>query len=297
MDSTDQLVSKRRARFRALHDAGCFLIPNPWDIGSARWLRHKGFAALATTSAGFAFTQGLADQHVGMKLMLAHIQAIVEAVPDLPVNADFENAYADAPEDVARHVKICAKTGVAGLSLEDATGREADPLYPETHALERVIAAREALSGSGVLLTARAEGLLVGDAGGLDAACRRIGAFAKAGADVLYAPGVRTLSEMKAVIAAADGKPVNILVYGDFGLSVHDIAQTGARRISVGAALARSAWAGFITAVDKITTEGSFEGFASNAKTNGMEPLFRADYAQRQGMKPASFVGYHAPFP
>jgi 2-methylisocitrate lyase-like PEP mutase family enzyme len=213
--------------------------------------------------------------------MLAHIREIVAAVPDLPVNADFENAYADAPEGVARHVRLCAETGVAGLSVEDATGRAGDPLYPEALAVERVIAAREALAGTGVVLTARAEGLLVGDPGGLDAVCRRVAAFAEAGADVLYAPALRRPEEMRAVIEAAGGAPVNILVFDDLGLVVDDIAALGGRRISVGAALARTAWAGFIRAVDAIAAAGDFSVFAGNAVTRPIEPFFRTDLAER----------------
>ncbi|MGL4728738.1 MAG: isocitrate lyase/PEP mutase family protein [Bosea sp. (in: a-proteobacteria)] len=276
------------ARIKAFHDlhrTGCFLMPNPWDVGTARWLRGCGFKALATTSAGFAFTQGRADQDVPLEMMLAHIAQIVAAVPDVPVNADFENGYADSPEGVARNVLACAATGVAGLSIEDATGRAADPLYPEAMAIERIIAAREALdkAGSGVMLTARAEGMLVGDAGGLDAVCRRIAAFAKAGADVLYAPVLRTEAEMRAVIDAANGKPVNILNFADLGHSVASLAGIGARRISIGAALARAAWAGFIEATRLISEEGSFAGFARNGVTQPIEPFFRDDLKQRSG--------------
>lgn len=274
-------VSERRAHFRALHQAGCFVIPNPWDSGTARWLKLKGFAALATTSAGYAFSIGRSDQQVGLGPMLAHIRDIVQAVPELPVNADFENAYADDPEGVARHVRACAETGVAGLSVEDATGRQSDPLYPESLALERVIAAREALRGTDVVLTARAEGMLVGDAGGLDAVCRRIEAFAKAGADVVYAPFLRSAAEMATVIAAAGGTPVNILVHADLGLSVAEIGGLGARRISVGAALARAAWAGFVNAVDIIAQQGSFAGFAGNAAANPVGKLLSADFDER----------------
>jgi 2-methylisocitrate lyase-like PEP mutase family enzyme len=274
-------VAERRATFRSMHEEGCFVLPNPFDIGSARWLRHKGFRALATTSAGFAFSIGRSDQQVGLDLMLEHIRDLVEAVPDLPVNADFENGYADDPEAVMRNVRACAETGVAGLSIEDATGRAGEALYPETLALERVIAAREALAGTGVVFTARAEGMLVGDPGGLDAVCRRIEAFARAGADVLYAPFLRSPAEMSQVIAAAGGKPVNILVHADLGLSVADIAALGARRISVGSALANAAWAGFVQAVEQIAGAGSFAGFAGNRAANPVGKVLRADFLER----------------
>jgi 2-methylisocitrate lyase-like PEP mutase family enzyme len=275
--------SQRVAAFRTLHESGCFVIPNPWDIGTARWLRSQGFKALATTSAGFAFTQGRADQDVPLDMMLAHIAELVAAVPDIPVNADFENGYADDPDGVAANVTRCVATGVAGLSIEDATGRVADPLYGFGLAVERVIAAREAIdeTGTGVLLTARAEGMLVGDAKGLDDVCRRIEAFAAAGADVLYAPVLRTETEMRAVIAAAGGKPVNILNFADLGHTVPGLASVGARRISTGAALARAAWAGFIEATRLISEEGSFAGFAKNSLTAPLNPYFTADLKER----------------
>jgi 2-methylisocitrate lyase-like PEP mutase family enzyme len=273
----------RIARFRALHEAGCFVMPNPWDIGSARWLRGQGFPALATTSAGFAFTQGRADQDVPRDLMLAHIAEIVAAVPDVPVNADFENAYADDPEAVAENVKACVGTGVAGLSVEDATGRTGDTLYPFDLAVERVAAARRAIdeTATGVLLTARAECFLTGHADALAEACRRIAAYAEAGADVLYAPGPKTLDELAAIVGAAGGKPVNVLVHGSYGLTVADIAALGARRISIGAALARAAWVGFVEAARLIREEGRFDGFADNGVTAGLNPFFRADLAER----------------
>ena len=229
--------------FRKLHEAGCFVMPNPWDLGSARWLRGQGFKALATTSAGYAFTQGRADQDVPRDMMLAHIAEIVKAVPDLPVNADFENGYADTPDGVAANVKLCVATGVAGLSIEDATGRQDEPLYPFELAVERIKAARKAIdeTGSGVVLTARAECFLTGHAEPLKESVRRIEAYAAAGADVLYAPGPKTPADIGAIVAAAGGKPVNTLIYGDFGLSVPEIAATGTRRISIGGALPRAA--------------------------------------------------------
>lgn len=269
--------------FRQLHASGCFVMPNPWDEGSARWLRGQGFKALASTSAGFAFTQGRADQDVPRDMMLAHLAELVKAVPDLPINADFENGYADTPDGVAANVKLCIATGVAGLSIEDATGRADEPLYPFELAVERIRAARRAVdeTGTGVVLTARAECFLTGHPDALNESVRRIEAYAEAGADVLYAPGPKTVADISAIGAAAGGKPVNTLVYGDVGLSVSDIAATGTRRISIGAALARAAWAAFIEATRLIKDEGSFKGFAGNGASAPLNPFFRDDLKAR----------------
>lgn len=269
--------------FRKLHASGCFVMPNPWDEGSARWLRGQGFKALASTSAGFAFTQGRADQDVPRDMMLAHLAELVKAVPDLPVNADFENGYADTPDGVAANVKLCIATGVAGLSIEDATGRTDEPLYPFELAVERIRAARRAVdeTGTGVVLTARAECFLTGHPDALNESVRRIKAYADAGADVLYAPGPKTVADISAIVAAAGGKPVNTLVYGDVGLSVSDIAATGTRRISIGAALARAAWAAFIEATRLIKDEGSFKGFAGNGASAPLNPFFSDDLKAR----------------
>jgi 2-methylisocitrate lyase-like PEP mutase family enzyme len=275
--------STQIAAFRALHGSGCFVMPNPWDVGSARWLRGQGFKALASTSAGFAFTQGRADQDVPRDMMLAHLAELVKAVPDLPINADFENGYADEPADVALNVKACVATGVAGLSIEDATGREDEPLYAFELAVERIRAARRAIdeTGSGVLLTARAECFLTGHADPLNESVRRIAAYAQAGADVLYAPGPKTREQISAIVAAAGGKPVNTLVYGDFGLTVSDIAALGTRRISIGGAMARAAWAAFIEATRLIAEEGSFAGFAGNGPSAPLNPFFQDDLKAR----------------
>ena len=269
--------------FRKLHEAGCFVMPNPWDVGSARWLRGQGFKALATTSAGFAFTQGRADQDVPRDMMLNHIAEMVKAVPDLPINADFENGYADTPDGVAANVKLCVATGVAGLSIEDATGRQDEPLYPFELAVERVKAARRAIdeTGSGVVLTARAESFLTGHPEPLKESVRRIEGYSAAGADVLYAPGPKTTADIAAIVKAAGGKPVNTLIYGDFGLSVSDIAATGTRRISIGGALARAAWSAFIEATRLIAEEGSFKGFAGNGPSAPLNPFFTKDLAER----------------
>ncbi len=269
--------------FRKLHESGCFVMPNPWDEGSARWLRGQGFKALASTSAGFAFTQGRADQDVPRDMMLAHLAELVKAVPDLPINADFENGYADTPDGVAANVKLCIATGVAGLSIEDATGRTDDPLYPFELAVERIKAARRAIdeTGTGVVLTARAECFLTGHPDALNESVRRIKAYAEAGADVLYAPGPKTSADISAIVAAAGGKPVNTLVYGDIGLSVSDIAATGTRRISIGAALARAAWAAFIEATRLIAQDGSFKGFVGNGASAPLNAFFHDDLKAR----------------
>lgn len=269
--------------FRALHAAGCFVMPNPWDVGSARWLRGQGFKALATTSAGFAFTQARADQDVPRDMMLAHIAEMVRAAPDLPINADFENGYADTPDGVAANVKLCIATGVAGLSIEDATGRPDDPLYPFDLAVARIKAARKAIdeTGSGVVLTARAECFLTGHSDALGECARRIAAYAQAGADVLYAPGPKTPEQIATIVAAAGGKPVNALVHGDFGLTVDDIAALGVRRISIGGALARAAWAAVIEATRLIRDEGSFRGFAGNGPSAPLNPFFTEDLKAR----------------
>ncbi|MET3890378.1 2-methylisocitrate lyase-like PEP mutase family enzyme [Bosea sp. OAE506] len=269
--------------FRALHASGCFVMPNPWDLGSARWLRGQGFKALATTSAGFAFTQGRADQDVPRDMMLAHIAEMVKAVPDLPVNADFENGYADTPDGVAANVKLCVATGAAGLSIEDATGREDDPLYPFELAVERIRAARKAIdeTGSGVVLTARAECFLTAHPQAQAESVRRLEAYREAGADVLYAPGVRSAEQIAAIVAAAGGKPVNVVVFADFGLTVADFEALGVRRLSTGAASARSAWAGFVESTRQIVEGGSFAGFAGNAPSRRLDPFFRDDLKAR----------------
>jgi 2-methylisocitrate lyase-like PEP mutase family enzyme len=253
----------QRAAFRALHTSDCFVIPNPWDVGTARYLQHLGFQALATTSAGIAFARGLPDGGVSLRDMLAHIAEIVSAT-DLPVNADFGTGFADDPEGVARNVKACLETGVAGLSIEDATGDPSRPLYDLPLAVERIQAARAAIdeSGAPVLLTARAECYLVGHPQPFAESLRRLEAYSAAGAEVLYAPGISKREEMQAIVSAVAPKPVNILMSSDLGLRVSDLAQMGVRRISVGSALARAAWTGFIRAARGIAEQGSFGGLA-----------------------------------
>jgi len=247
--------------FRQLHEHGCFVIPNPWDAGSARLLAQLGFQALATTSSGIAWSMGRADNNVPLDVTLERLQVISAAV-EIPVNADFEGGFATAPEGVAANVSWATNTGIAGLSIEDSSGDPSEPLFDFTLAVERIKAAREAIdaSGSGVFLTARSEGFIVGRPD-LDETIRRLTAFGDAGAECLYAPGLRDLADIKAVVSAVAPKPVNVLVGSDFA-TVADLAAAGVRRISVGGALARAAWAGFLTAAKEIADHGTFTSFA-----------------------------------
>jgi 2-methylisocitrate lyase-like PEP mutase family enzyme len=277
--------SARRQAFRALHEAGCFVIPNPWDVGSARYLQHLGFPALATTSAGFAFSQGLPDSEVALSRdrNLTHIADIAAAV-DVPVNADFASGYGKAPQDVADNVTRCVATGVAGLSIEDATGDPSSPLYDLPLAVERVRAARQAIdqSRADVLLTARAECYLVGHPDALRESVLRLQAYAEAGADVLFAPGPHDPAEIKALVEAVQPKPFNLLVVRDSGSSVAEIAALGVRRISVGPALALAAWTGFRHAAQVLKSEGSFAGLASLVPYPEINEFFTTDYRARR---------------
>lgn len=264
-------------KFRVLHDSGCFVLPNPWDKGTAVYLQHLGFQALATTSAGFAFTQGLPDSVVSIKRdeMLAHVAEIAAATP-LPVNADFQNGYADTPEDVAASVSLCIQTGVAGLSIEDNTGRADSPLYETALAIDRIKAAREAIDKSGVpvVLTARCEAALVAHATPLEVAVERLIAFAEAGADCLYAPGLSEPDQIEAIVKAVSPKPVNVLMSRpNPNMTVTRLADLGVRRISVGSALARVAWGGFIRAAQQLA-QGSFAGFAGAASIKELDQVF-----------------------
>jgi len=256
-------VDHRREAFARLHDSGCFVIPNPWDVGSARLLHHLGFRALATTSAGFQFSQGAPDTVSGTPLdtVLTHVAEIVAAT-DLPVSADFQSGYANDPDGVARNVCACVETGVAGLSIEDATGNPEQPLYDVSAAARRIVAARRAIDDTGtrVLLTARAESWLVGHPAPLDDALRRLAAYADAGADVLYAPGVQHPSDIAAIVRAVAPKPVNVLVSGRTTLTVGDLEALGVRRVSVGSALARVALGAFMDAAQSIAKDGRFDG-------------------------------------
>lgn len=276
----------RRQAFRTLHEEGCFVMPNPWDVGSARYLQHLGFPALATTSAGFAFSQGLPDSDaaVGRERCLSHIAEIVAAV-ELPVNADFGSGYGIDAQGVAESVTRCVATGVAGLSVEDATGDPSAPLYELPLAVERVRAARQAIdqSGGGVLLTARAECYLVGHKDAFRESVRRLQAYAEAGADVLFTPGVREPVEIKALVEAVQPKPFNLLVARDIGLSVGDIATLGVRRISVGPALALAAWTGFVRAAQALRSDGSFAGLAGLTPYADVNDFLAADLRKRGG--------------
>jgi 2-methylisocitrate lyase-like PEP mutase family enzyme len=284
LGSLENFTARRQA-FRALHEAGCFVIPNPWDVGSARYLQQLGFPALATTSAGFAFSQGLPDSESTLtcERNLAYVADIAGAV-DVPVNADFASGYGATPQDVADNVTRCVATGVAGLSIEDATGEPSSPLYELPLAVERVRAAREAIdqSRTGVLLTARAECFLVGHPDPLRESVRRLQAFAEAGADVLFAPGPHDPTAIKALVDALRPKPINVLVVRDTGLSVADLAALGVRRISVGGALALAAWTGFTRAAQKLKSEGSFAGFAGSVSYPDINGFFLTDYRTRQ---------------
>lgn len=269
MNDPNATQSSAIAAFRALHESGCFVLPNPWDAGSAIYLRHLGFKALATTSAGFAFSQGLPDSvsAVPRDLMLGHFREVVRATP-LPVNADFQNGYADEPERVAANVLLCIATGVAGLSIEDATGESATPLYEFDLAVERVKAARGTIDAAGVpvVLTARCEAWLVGQSDPARVALERLVAFAEAGADCLYAPGVREPEEIAAIVKAVAPLPVNVLVSSaNPELSVSRLTDLGVRRVSVGSAFARVAWGAFMRAAQSIAATGSFEAFAEAA--------------------------------
>jgi methylisocitrate lyase len=256
--ATAAATAERRRVFRALHAGGSFVIPNPWDAGSASLLEGLGFKAIATTSSGFAWSVGRADNQVTFEMALAHLRALGDAVA-IPINADLEGGFARDPEGVAANVTAAAATTpIAGLSIEDSTGDAAAPLFEFALAVERIAAARRALDagGTGVLLTARTEGFIAGRPD-LKETLRRLTAFADAGADCLYAPGLRSMSDIKEVVAAVAPKPVNVLVGGDF-TTVAELAAAGVRRISVGGALARAAWTGFLRAAKEIADEGTF---------------------------------------
>jgi 2-methylisocitrate lyase-like PEP mutase family enzyme len=246
--------------FRRLHAAGCFVMPNPWDAGSALALEQLGFKALATTSAGCAWTLGRADNGLRLDQALEHLRTVVGAV-NLPLNADFEGGFADKPEQVGNNVKLAAATGIAGLSIEDSTGDAAEPLYEFDLAVERIGAARRAIdeSGMGIILTGRSEGFVVGRPD-IDETIRRLKAYAEAGADCLYAPRIGTVDEVSAIVAAVSPKPVNLLVNAPF-ITLPVAASLGVRRISVGGTLARTAWAGFLKAAQEIADEGTFSRF------------------------------------
>lgn len=264
------------ATFRRLHESGCFVLPNPWDRGTARYLAHVGFKALATTSAGYAFSRGLPDSVTAITAdqMLDHVLDLAESTT-LPVNADFQNGYADEPEDVATNVTRCVSCGVAGLSIEDATGQRESPLYDDMLAVERIKAARAAIDASNmpVVLTARCEAWLVGHPTPQKLAVDRLIAFADAGADCLYAPGVRKLEDIETIVRAVAPKPVNVLVSSP-GLTVSQLADLGVRRISVGSALSRVAWGAFMRAAQSIADDGTFEALADAGPFADLNQVF-----------------------
>jgi 2-methylisocitrate lyase-like PEP mutase family enzyme len=266
-------TADKRATFHKMHVSGCFALPNPFDVGSAKALQHLGFKALASTSAGFAWTIGKSDNRVTLDDVCEHLTALCNAV-DLPVNADFEGGFAHKPEKVAANVARAVKTGVAGLSIEDSTGDAAKPLYERAFAIERIKAARAAIDAdhSGVLLTGRCEGFLVGQPD-LDMVIDRLRAYAEAGADCLYAPGIKTPQQISAVVKAVHPKPVNLLI-GASGLSVSQAADLGVRRISVGGSLARTAWAGFMRAAREIADKGTFTELASGYPGGELNKMF-----------------------
>jgi 2-methylisocitrate lyase-like PEP mutase family enzyme len=275
-------IAEKRRTFRELHASGCFVLPNPSDIGGALWLQSLGFKALATTSAGVAFSLGLPDGKVSLDATVAHIAAVVAAT-DLPVNADFGNGFADRPEGVAANVRLCVETGVAGLSIEDQTDDPAKPLYDFDLAVERVTAAREAINAAGgdTLLVARTECYLTRHPEPLKEALKRLRRFAEAGADCLYAPGARTREDIAAIVKAVAPKPVNVLVGGPIGLTVADLAALGVRRVSVGGGLARAAWGGFMRAAREIAEKGSFDSLADAPSFAEIDGFFREDSRRR----------------
>jgi len=262
----------KRETFRKLHASGCFVIPNPWDRGSARYLQSLGFKALATTSSGFAWSRGRTDNGVSLDDVLQHMEDLAASV-EVPVNADFEGGFAVDPADVATNVRRAVATGVAGLSIEDSTGDSASPLFEFELAVERVRAAVAAVAGTGVTLVARSEGFIAGRPH-LAETVRRLAAYAEAGADCLYAPGIRTREEITGVVRAVAPKPVNVLVGSSF-TTVAELAALGVRRISVGGALARAAWGGFARAARELAQTGTFTGFSIALPSSELEELFK----------------------
>lgn len=266
-------VAEKRAAFRTMHASGCFILPNPWDVGSARYIASLGFSAIATTSAGFAWSTGRADNHVTRESILDHLRAMVDAT-DLPVNADFENGFGEDPSGVAESVKLAVATGIAGLSIEDSTGDSNAPLFPLEVAVERLKAARRAIDecGGDTLLIGRAENFFVG-APDLDDTIARLKAYAVAGADCLYAPGIQTREQIAAVVAAVAPKPVNVLIGSTSDFTQEELAALGVRRISVGGGLARAAWGGFMRAAQSLAN-GRFDGFAGAAPGKQLNAIF-----------------------
>ena len=274
-------VAEKRREFRRLHESGCLVLPNPWDIGTARYLQGLGFKALATTSAGAAFAMGFADGEVPLEAMLHHLRDIAKSV-DVPVSADFGNCFAHEPRMVGNNVRAAIETGIAGVSIEDSTGDKSKPLYEFAHAVERVKAARAAVehSATGVILTARAENFLVGKPD-LNDAITRMSAYAAAGADCLYVPGIRTREQIVAVVKAVAPKPVNVVMGSASDLTVQDLAAMGVRRISTGSGLARAAWGSFVRAASQIAQGGRFDGLKDLASSGDLNQFFHDDQVKR----------------
>lgn len=268
-------ASQKRAVFRELHRSGCFVMPNPWDAGGAKALAAMGFKALATTSSGHAWSSGQADGGLSRDDVLAHLRLMAQAT-DLPLNADFESGFADTLALLEESVVLAVETGVSGLSIEDSTGNAASPLMDMDEAATRIAAARSAIdrTGGDTLLVGRAENFFVG-VPDLDDAIARLKAYAEAGADCLYAPGIRSREHIQAVVAAVAPKPVNVLIGWDSDLTVQELAGLGVRRISVGGALARAAWGGFLDAARTIADQGRFDGFSGAPSGNDMNGLFK----------------------
>jgi len=282
MAETRPSIADKRRTFQQLHLAGCFVIPNPWDVGSARFLQNLGFKALATTSSGFAWSRGQPDGAVSRDMALAHLRDIVAAT-DLPVNADFESGFALDAAGVADSVRLAIETGVAGLSIEDSTSEAANPLYELSAAVERIRAARRAIdkAGGDTLLVGRAECFLVGRPD-LNETIGRLKAYAQAGADCLYAPGIHTPDQIAAVVAGVAPKPFNLLVGSVSELTIQKISALGVRRVSVGGALARSAWGGFVRAARLIAEQGKFDGFANAVSGQELNSFFRDELEKRR---------------
>jgi 2-methylisocitrate lyase-like PEP mutase family enzyme len=270
-------LRQRRTAFRKLHESGCFMLPNPWDAGSAYALAPLGFKALATTSSGAAWSQALPDHGMDVEAVLAHCRDIVEATP-LPVNADFESGYARDLDALKKNVRRCVETGVAGLSIEDSTGDAAQPLFDFDEAIARVRAARAAIDATGtdVMLIGRAECFLVGHVDALNESIKRLRAYSAAGADCLYAPGVREPAQIRAIVEAVAPKPVNVLVGYPATTTLADFAKLGVRRVSVGGALAGAAWGSFLRAARGLA-EGRFDGFAHSASHAELGAMFAAN--------------------
>lgn len=268
-------ISSRRQQFRKMHEAGCFVIPNPWDIGSARYLQSLGFKALATTSSGLAWARARPDNGLDRDTVLRHLSEMVDAT-DVPINADFESGFATDSTQVAESVRLAIETGVAGISIEDSTGMPGQPLYPVDEACARLRAARRAIdkAGGDVLLIGRAECFFIGRPD-LEETIERLKAYARLGADCLYAPGIRTRDEIEAVVAAVHPKPVNLLVGSASGMTVADIAKLGVRRVSVGGGLARAAWGGMMRAAKLLAEEGRFDGLANAVNGSELNALFK----------------------